>query len=227
MTDFWNNIKFFLVGAFPNGEFGGLVINLFIAVLTMATGFIVGIFMALGRISENLILKKVCTFIIETIRAMPLVLIVFWFYFIIPLFMGRTAPLLLSAYLSISLYSAVNQAEIFRTGFLNINKGQWQIAECTGMSYSQCIIYIILPQTLKMMLPSLVGFFISLFKDTSVITIIGIIDLTHVGLMISQRDPSKLVPSYLIMGVIYFVFCFALSRIEKRMERKQQEKLKG
>ena len=221
MNEFLNNLKFFLVGPYPNGELGGLAINLILSLATMVSGFVLGLLLALGRISGNRLLKGVCSFVIELIRAMPLILLVFWFYFMIPLFAGKPMPILLSAYLSITIYSAVNQAEIFRSGFVNIGKGQWQVAECTGLSYFQSVVYIILPQTLRMMLPSLVSFFISILKDTSVISIIGVIDLTHIGRMVSQRDPSKLIYSYVVMGVLYFIFCFALSRLAKHIEKKQ------
>ena len=221
MNEFLNNLKFFLVGPYPNGELGGLAINLILSLATMVSGFVLGLLLALGRISGNRLLKSVCSFMIELIRAMPLILLVFWFYFMIPLFAGKPMPILLSAYLSITIYSAVNQAEIFRSGFMNIGKGQWQVAECTGLSYFQSVVYIILPQTLRMMLPSFVSFFISILKDTSVISIIGVIDLTHIGRMVSQRDPSKLIYSYVVMGVLYFIFCFALSRLAKHIEKKQ------
>lgn len=220
--DFFNTLKFFLIGPFPNGAVGGLAINLFLALVTMVSGFLLGLILALGRISRFFIVRKLCTFIIETIRALPVMLLVFWMYFIVPLFAARPLPILFSAFLSITLYSAVNQAEIFRTGFMNINKGQWQAASSTGLNRLQCLIYVIIPQMLRMMLPSLVGFFISLFKDTSVVTIIGIIDLTHVGLMLSQRNPSFLLYSYLIMGLMFFVFCFALSRLAKKIEKKHK-----
>ena len=166
MNEFLNNLKFFLVGPYPNGELGGLAINLILSLATMVSGFVLGLLLALGRISGNRLLKGVCSFVIELIRAMPLILLVFWFYFMIPLFAGKPMPILLSAYLSITIYSAVNQAEIFRSGFMNIGKGQWQVAECTGLSYFQSVVYIILPQTLRMMLPSFVSFFISILKDT-------------------------------------------------------------
>ncbi|MBQ7896492.1 MAG: amino acid ABC transporter permease [Oscillospiraceae bacterium] len=219
--DFFNTLKFFLVGPFPVGAVGGIAINIFLALLTMAAGFLLGFVLALGRISKSFILRKLCTILIETVRATPLMLLVFWFYFIVPLFASRPMPILFSAFLSISLYSAVNQAEIFRTGFANVDKGQWQAASSTGLSKLQCMVYVIIPQVLRNMLPSLVGFFISLFKDTSVVTIIGIIDLTHVGLMLSQRNPSFLLYSYLIMALMFFVCCFALSRLAKKLEKKQ------
>jgi len=222
MSDYMNDFRFFLIGPYPNGELGGLAISLILALITMVSGFVLGMILALGRISKKTVISKLCGLLIETVRALPLVLVIFWFYFMVPLFAGKPMPIFFSAYLSVTLYSAVNQAEIFRSGFMNINRGQWQVAECTGLSYFQCVIYIIMPQALRNMLPSLVGFFISLFKDTSVISIIGVIDLTHVGRMISQRDPSKLVFSYMVMGVLYFVFCFALSRLSKRIEKKMR-----
>lgn len=220
--DFFNTLKFFLLGPFPNGAVGGLAINLFLALVTMLSGFVLGLILALGRVSGCFILRKLCSFLIETVRALPIMLLVFWFYFIVPLFAARPLPILFSAFLSITLYSAVNQAEIFRAGFMNIDRGQWQAAASTGLNRLQCLVYIIIPQTLRRMLPSLVGFFISLFKDTSVVTIIGIIDLTHVGLMLSQRNPSFLLYSYLIMGLMFFVFCFALSRLARKIEQKHR-----
>lgn len=221
--DVLKNIKMFLIGTFPQGILGGLAINILLALMTMISGFILGLFLALGRISKKVFIRKITTCLVEIIRSLPLMLIVFWFYFMIPLFAGKPMPIFLSAYLSITLYSAVNQAEIFRGGFMSINKGQWQVASCMGLSYYQCILHIILPQTLRIMLPSFVGFFISLFKDTSVVSVIGMIDLTESGLMLSQREPNKLIFSYVVMGSLYFICCFALSRIAKKMEIKQQE----
>lgn len=216
-----NVIKMFLIGPFPQGPLGGLAINVLLAVITMASGFILGLFLALGRISKNIIIRSIVTCVIEITRALPLLLIVFWFYFFIPLLAGRPLPILLSAYLSLTFYSAVNQSEIFRGGLTNINKGQWQVASSTGLSHFQCMVYVILPQVLRMMLPSFVGFFISLFKDTSVIYIIGIIDLTQMGIMLSQREPDKLIFSYILVAMLYFIFCFILSYFSKKWEAKQ------
>lgn len=221
LADIPNVIKMFLIGPFPQGPLGGLAINILLAVITMASGFILGLFLALGRISKNNIIRRIVTCVIEITRALPLLLIVFWFYFFIPLLAGRPLPILLSAFLSLTFYSAVNQAEIFRGGLMNINNGQWQVASSTGLSHYQCMVYVVLPQVLRMMLPSFVGFFISLFKDTSVIYIIGIIDLTQIGIMLSQREPDKLIFSYILVAMMYFVFCFILSYFAKKWEAKQ------
>ncbi|MCL2151423.1 MAG: amino acid ABC transporter permease [Oscillospiraceae bacterium] len=221
LSDIPNLIKMFLVGSFPQGPLGGLAINAFLAIVTMASGFVLGLLLALGRISKNTLTSRIITFVIETTRALPLLLIVFWFYFFIPLFAERPLPTLLSAFLSLTFYSAVNQAEIFRGGLMNVAKGQWQVAYTTGLSYVQCMINIILPQVLRMMLPSFAGFFISLFKDTSVIYIIGIVELTQVGIMLSQREPDKLVFSYILVAAMFFGICFILSFYAKKWEAKQ------
>ena len=221
MEDALNLIKMFLIGPYPNGSLGGLAINIFLAMTSMASGFVLGLFLALGRLSANRVVRGVVTLLIETTRALPLLLIVFWFYFFIPLLVGRPLPILLSVYLSFTFYSAVNQAEIFRGGLMNVNQGQRHVASCTGLSPYQCMRYIILPQVLKMMLPAFISFFVSLFKDTSVAYIIGVVDLTQIGIMLNQREPDKFLLSHMLIAVLYFVFCLFLSRYAKKWEKKQ------
>ena len=216
-----NEIRMFMIGSFPNGNLGGLALNILIALFTIFSGFILGLFLALGRLSKNTAINHVATFVIETMRALPLLLIIFWFHFFVPLFIGRPFSPFWSAYFSLSLYSAVNQAEIFRGGLKNVANEQWQVAKSTGLSYRQSLIYIILPQVVKMTLPSFVSFFISLFKDTSVIYIIGIMDLTQMGIMLSQRHPSKIIFSYILVATFYFTICFALSLYAKRLEARK------
>lgn len=222
-------IRFFLIGPFPNGLLGGLAINVILAVLTMTSGFFIGLLLALsrtqlGRSVPGKITKGACAAFVEVIRAMPLVLILFWIYFLVPVFAGKQLPIFFSAFLAITLYSAANQAEIFRSGIVNVDKGQWQVAASTGLSKFQTIRYVIVPQVVHKMMPSFVSFFISMFKDTSIATTIGLIDLTRAGLMLSQKYPSQLFFSYFLMALMFFVICFALSRYAKRLEVKQQQK---
>jgi His/Glu/Gln/Arg/opine family amino acid ABC transporter permease subunit len=216
LDDIIDNLAMFLIGFYPQGPIGGLVVNILLMIAAMISGFILGLLLAMGRISKNKLLSKIVTFIIETTRALPLLLVVFWFYFLIPLLAEKPMPVLLSAYISLTFYSAVNQAEIFRGGLEGIDKGQWQASFSTGLSHYQGIVYIILPQVLKMMLPSFAGFAISLFKDTSVVYIIGMIDITQIGIMLSQREPEKLIFSYFMIAFLYFIVCFALSKFSEK-----------
>jgi polar amino acid transport system permease protein len=219
MVDILQILKLFLIGPYPNGEIGGLFINLFLAVTSLGTGFVFGLFLALGRTGSNRIIAFICASIIDITRATPLLLIIFWFYFFIPSLLGQSVSLIFSAYISLSLYSTVNQAEIFRGGLLSISRGQYHAAFSTGLNSTQTMIFVILPQILRMMLSSFVSFFMSLIKDTSVIYIIGIVDLTQIGVMFSQRQPAKLLLSYLIVGILYFIVCSILSKVAKRYEK--------
>ena len=220
--DMYQMLKFLLVGPFPVGALGGLAINVVLAVVTMASSFIIGLVMALARTSRFAVLRAVMAAIIGVFRAIPLMLILFWIYFLVPLFAGKPMPILFSAFLAITIYSAVNQAEIFRSGIQNIDKGQRQVALSTGLSRFQCFIYVILPQVLHKMHAAFVSFFISMFKDTSIATTIGVIDLVKAGMMVSQKYPSQLFLSYFLMALLFFVICFALSRYAKRLEVRQQ-----
>lgn len=220
--DMYHLFKFLLVGPFPVGALGGLAINVVLAVITMATGFVLGLFMALARTSRIAWLRGLMAAIIAFFRAIPLMLILFWIYFLVPLFAGKSMPILFSAVLAITIYSAVNQAEIFRSGIMNVDPGQWQAAASTGLTRSQCIWLVILPQVLRKMQTSFVSFFISMFKDTSIATTIGVIDLVKAGMMVSQRYPGQLFLTYFLMGAMFFVICFALSRWAKRLEEKGQ-----
>lgn len=211
-------LKFFAVGQFPNGPIGGLAVNIILALSALACGFVLGMLLALGRLSGGRLLSRACTLIIEVLRALPLVLIAFWFVLTIPLIMGRPLPGLLTALMALSLYSAVNQAEIFRAGISSVDKGQWLAASSTGLSRFQCMLHVVLPQMFRAVMPSYAGFFISLFKDTSIVTLVGLIDLTTAGVMVSQRYPGQMFASYALMAVMFFVICLLLSVASKRIE---------
>lgn len=217
-------LKFFLVGSFPNGAIGGLLVNIILSFSALAFGFVFGMVLALGRLSGNPVLSRACTAVIEVCRALPLILIMFWFVLTVPLIAGKPLPALLTAFFALALYSSVNQAEIFRAGISSVQKGQWLAAKSTGLSGFQCMTCVILPQMFRAVLPSYVGFFISLFKDTSIVTMVGLIDLTYAGVMVSQRYPGQMFECYALMAVIFFIICFALSKASKRIEEKLARK---
>lgn len=215
-------LKFMLVGPFPDGSFGGVALNFSLTGIGMAVGFVLGLFIALGRLSKQKYISYPCLILVELTRATPLILIIFWFYFFIPNVLGKSVSIFFSSAVSISAYSAVYQSEIFRGGFQSISHGQLEAALSTGLKYYQVIFFIYIPQTIKIMLPSFASFFISLFKDTSVTYIIGIIELTQTSVIISQRVPERLVSAYALAGIIYFVFCYIMSRYSQKIERKME-----
>jgi polar amino acid transport system permease protein len=213
----WN---FYLLGSYPKGELGGLALNIILAFFALSLSFIFGVMLGYSRLSCRMYIKYPCVAYIEIIRATPLILLIFWFYFFLPYLVGGNISIFWSAVISLCAYAAAYQAEIVRAGILAIPRGQLEAALSTGMSRPQAMKSVILPQAFKIMIPSFVSFFISLFKDTSVTYIIGVIELTQTGIIISQRQPDKMLSAYFSMAIGYFVICYTLSHVARRLEKK-------
>lgn len=212
--------KFYLMGTYPAGELGGLSLNILMAVLSLVLGFFLACILGLGRISRRRYVNYPCTAYIEIVRATPLIMIIFWFYFFFPNVLGRPVSIFWSAIISLSAYAAAYQAEIIRAGILAVSKGQIEAAMASGMTRRQSIMIIVLPQAFKMMIPAFMSFYISLFKDTSVTYIIGMIELTQTGVIISQRQPDKMLSAYLCMALGYFTICYSISLIARALEKR-------
>lgn len=220
LSEQFSNWRFYLLGSYPNGEPGGLILNIMLAVLSLSMSFGIGVLLGYSRLSSRRYVKYPCIVYIELVRSTPLIMIIFWFYFFLPYITGRSIPIFWSAVISLSVYASAYQAEIVRAGILAIPRGQLEASLSTGMSRYQSMGYVILPQAFKMMVPSFVSFFVSLFKDTSTTYIIGIIELTQTGIIVSQREPNKMYAAYLSMAVGYFIVCFSLSRLARRLEKR-------
>lgn len=216
----FSNWNFYLLGAYPKGQIGGLALNIILAVLSLCISFIFGVLLGYSRLSSRRYIRYPCIAYIELVRSTPLIMIIFWFYFFLPYLVGRDISLFGSAVISLSVYASAYQAEIVRAGIMAIPCGQLESALTTGMSRYQSMRHIVLPQAFRMMLPSFVSFFNSLFKDTSVTYIIGIIELTQAGIIVSQREPNKMYAAYLCVATGYFVICFSLSRLARRLEKR-------
>ena len=213
----WN---FYLLGSYPKGELGGLALNIVLAALALSLSFIFGVLLGYSRLSCRFYIKLPCVAYIEIIRATPLILLIFWFYFFLPYMVGENISIFWSAVISLCVYAAAYQAEIVRAGILAIPRGQLEAALSTGLSRLQAMQSVVLPQAFKIMIPTFVSFFVSLFKDTSVTYIIGVIELTQAGIIISQRQPDKMYAAYLSMAIGYFVICYTLSHVARRLEKK-------
>ncbi len=216
----FGNWKFYLIGAYPKGPLGGLFINISMAVLCLTISFFVGAIFGFGRLSCRRHISYPCIIYIETIRATPALLLVFWFFFLIPSVLGKNISIFWSAVIALSVYSTAYQAEIVRAGILAVPKGQMEAALSSGMSRVQALTSVILPQAFKIMIPSFVSFFISLFKETSVAYIIGIVELVHIGVIITQRAPNRMFAAYLCMAIGFFVVCYGMSHLARALERR-------
>jgi general L-amino acid transport system permease protein len=212
----------------PTDRWGGLPLTVMVATLSIVMAFPLAIVVALGRRSNMPAIKTVCVIYVELLRGVPLISVLFMASFLFPLFMppGTNIDVLLRVLVGITLFSAAYLAEIVRGGLQAIPKGQQEAADTLGLSYWQAQRKIILPQALALVVPGIMNNFIAIFKDTSLITIVSLYELMgSMGLALdsdSDWRPFKLSAS-LFITLIYFVFCFSMSRyslwIEKQLSR--------
>ncbi len=209
-------------------RWGGLPLTIMLATLSIVFAFPIAVLVALGRRSNLPAIRTFCIIYVELIRGVPLISVLFMASFMFPLFMppGVSIDVLVRVLVGITLFAAAYMAEIVRGGLQAIPKGQQEAADTLGLTYWQAQRKVILPQALALVVPGIMNNFISIFKDTSLVTIVSLYELTGaMGLALnSDADwrPFK-IEAYLFIAAIYFLFCFAMSRyslwIEKQLNR--------
>ncbi len=210
----------------PTQLWGGLLVTLVVASVGIAGAFPIGILLALGRRSKMPIVRWVSIGFIEFVRGVPLITVLFMASVMLPLFLptGVTIDKLLRALIMVALFSAAYLAEVIRGGLQAIPRGQYEAADALGLSYPKKMGLIILPQALKLVIPGIVNTLIGLFKDTSLVLIIGIFDLLGI---VQQNmsdakwfSPSTPMTGYAFAGIIFWIFCFGMSRYSMFVERR-------
>lgn len=216
-----------LLGLSPvdTDQWGGFPLTVMLTVISMLLAFPLAIFVALGRRSDMPAIRTLCTLYVELIRGVPLITVLFMASFMLPLFMpeGVKIDVMLRVVVGITLFSAAYMAEVIRGGLQALPKGQAEAAVSLGLTYWQTQRLIILPQALATVVPSIMNTFIGLFKDTSLVTIVSLYELTGALSLALNSDadwrPFKF-EAYLFITLIYFICCLAMSRyslwIEKR-----------
>jgi general L-amino acid transport system permease protein len=207
----------------PQERWGGLPITLILATFGLAFAFPLAVLVALGRRSKLPAIKVLCILYVELIRGVPLISLLFMASVMFPLFLpeGMNIDKLLRAQVAIILFAAAYLAEVVRGGLQALPRGQYEAADALGLSYWQKTGFIILPQALRLVIPPLVNTFIGFFKDTSLVLIIGIFDLLTAGktAIVEPAWQGFGVEVYVVVGLIYLVFCFAMSKYSQDLER--------
>jgi general L-amino acid transport system permease protein len=205
-------------------RWGGLPLTILLATLSIVMAFPIALVVALGRRSDLPAIRAFCTLYVELVRGVPLISLLFMASFMFPLFMpqGLTIDVLIRVLVGITLFTAAYLAEVIRGGLQAIPKGQLEAAATLGLSYWQTQRKIVLPQALAMVVPSIMNSFISVFKDTSLVSIVSLYELTGALDMAINADadwkPFKL-QGYVFIAIIYFTFCFSMSRYSRWVER--------
>lgn len=204
---------------------GGLMVTLILSFVGIAVSLPLGILLALGRRSDMPVIKMICVVFIEVVRGVPLITVLFMANVMLPLFMptGWTIDNFLRALVGVSLFASAYMAEVVRGGLQAIPKGQYEGADSLGLSYWQKTRLIILPQAIKLVIPGIVNTFIGLFKDTSLVSIIGMFDLLGI-VRLNFTDASWATPvtpltGLIFAGFVFWIFCFGMSRYSAFMER--------
>lgn len=206
------------------GLWGGLPLTLLLSALSLAACFPLAVLLALGRISDLPVIRSLCTVYVELIRGVPLVSVLFMASFLFPLFMpeGFSIDVLVRVLVAMALFAAAYLSEVIRGGLQSIPRGQYEAAAALGLSYWQTQRKIILPQALATVVPGIMNNFISTFKDTSLVTIVSLYELTGSLDIAVNSDPTWMpykLEGYLFIAAIYFVFCFSLSRYSQWIEQ--------
>jgi len=211
-----NNYVFLIAQGFLGiGAFTGGTLRL--AIPAIVLGFILGTLVGLARLSPSRWLHWPAKIYVEFFRGVPLVMVIFWFWFMIPALAGKSLPEYSVALTAFVIFEAAYLAEIVRAGIQSVPRGQVEAATATGLSKNELMRHVILPQALRNMIPALVTQFIVLLKDTSLASIIGYVDLTKAAQIVNNREirPFEL---YLFIAVIYWLCSYSMSRYARHLE---------
>ena len=197
----------------------GFYVTLKVAFISIFFSFIIGGIVGTLRFAKIPILSKILAVFVETIRNLPLLLIILFTYFALPE-MGINLSITVSAIVALTVFESAMLAEIVRGGLASIEKGQMEAARSSGLSYVQALRTVILPQALRRMVPNLVSQFISLLKDTSLAVVIALPELLHNAKIIYAHHPNDVIAVFILISLMYFVVNYALSLIAGRLELK-------
>jgi len=196
----------------------GLWMSLWLTLLAMIGGIVLGTVLALMRVSSFLPLSLMSATYVNLIRSVPLILVIFWFYFLVPLIIGRPIGGFYSALIAFVIFEAAYYSEIIRAGIQSVRHGQVLAGKASGLRYWQIQRHIVLPQAFRNMIPVLLTQAIILFQDTSLVYVVSLRDFMTASSIVA-RNEGRLVEMYIFAALVYFLICFSASRYVKRLQR--------
>jgi glutamate/aspartate transport system permease protein len=199
----------------------GFIFSVQLTIIAMLGGIALGTLLALMRLSGKKWLVLPAAFYVNTLRSIPLVMVILWFFLLIPLLIGRPMGAELSAIITFTVFEAAYYSEIMRAGIQSVPKGQVYAGYAVGMTYPQCMKLVVLPQAFRNMLPVLLTQTIILFQDTSLVYAIGAYDLLK-GFEVAGKNFNRPVETYLVAALVYFIICFSLSMLVRRLQQRIQ-----
>ncbi len=222
-----DNWLLLLVGQFPNGPLGGVAATLILSVLSILLAFPVGVMIALARLSHWRLLFWPSTALVYFARGVPLLMLIFWVYFATPLIFGTRVPGFLAMLITLVIYEGCFLSEIVRGGIVALGRGQMEAARSLGHSHLGAMAWVILPQALYNMIPSILSQFVSTIKETTLGYVINVPELTFAANQINNQLLTQPFEVFFILAIIYFVICWSLTRAAIWLERRISDKRAG
>ena len=204
-----------LVGQYPNGPLGGLVLTVILAVLGLVLAFPLGVLLALARVSRFKVLYWPATALVYVMRGLPLIMLIFWVYFFLPAIVGRPVSGFSTLLATLVLYEAAYLAESVRAGSESLPQGQMESARAVGLTYMQAMRKVVLPQALYNMVPAMLSQFVSTIKETSLGYVISVNELTYAANQVNSALLTKPFPVFAVLAAIYFLLCFSLTSVAR------------
>ena len=211
---------YFLVGQYPKGPLGGLALTVVLAGLALVLALPLGLALGLARVSPYRVIRWPVTALVFVVRGVPLLMVVFWAYFFLPSVTGVKTDQFGTMLIALVVFDGIYIGEIVRAGILGLPRGQVESARSLGLGWGRTMRFVVLPQSLRSMLPSLVNQFVSTIKETSLGYIIGLAEVSFIASQINTQVFTKPVEVYLVLGLSYFLMCFGLSRFAYWLERR-------
>ncbi|MFL9923209.1 amino acid ABC transporter permease [Herbaspirillum lusitanum] len=221
MLEILNNYGLILlIGEYPHGPLGGLAMTLILAASALLLSFPLAILVGIARTSPLIAVSRLAALYANTIRGLPLLLLVFWAYFAVPMLFGKSVNATVVMLVALIVYESAYLGEIVRAGIVALPRGQQEAARTLGMGYWTTLRKVILPQALYNMIPSMMNQFVVVVKNTSLAYVIGVDELTNAAYQVNSQLLTKPFEVYALLAMTYFLVCFLLSRSVEALERR-------
>lgn len=217
VRDYW---LLLLIGQYPNGPLGGLANTLILSALSIALAFPVSILFALARLSKSPLLRWPVTALVYFTRGVPLLMLILWSYFLVPLLTGADVPSFVTMLTTLVVYQSAFLSEVVRAGIVALGPGQMDAGRALGHGYLGAMRFIILPQALYNMIPSIISTFVSTIKDTTLGYVINVPDLTFAASQVNNQLLTQPFQVFLILAIAYYAICWSLTHVANRLERR-------
>ncbi|ANF58176.1 amino acid ABC transporter permease [Halotalea alkalilenta] len=222
-----DNWELFLLGQYPYGPLGGLVNTLILASLALVIAFPLSLLLTMARISPFRILRYPATVWVYVLRGVPLIMVIFWTYFLVPTLIGRNVSGFTTMLCTLVVYQSAYLCEIVRGGIQALPSGQYEASRALGLGYFRTTAWVILPQALYNSLPSLISQFISIIKETTLGYVINVQEMTFAANQVNNQLLTKPFQVFFILAITYYILCYGLTQLAQWFEHRIDKKRQG